>query len=60
MRQALTTRLFDHRSALDYVLSGDYENAATAAQFARKPPKKLAKIKGQRFPDSPTVAVDDI
>jgi hypothetical protein len=60
MRQALTTRSFDDRSALDYVLSGDYDNAATAAQFALKPPKKLMKIKGQRFPDSPTVAVEDL
>jgi hypothetical protein len=41
MRQALTTRSFDQRSALDFVLSGDYENAETAAQCALKPPKGL-------------------
>ncbi len=60
MRQALTTQSLDRRSALDYVLSGDYENAATAAQFALRPPKKLLQIKGQRFADSPMVAVEEI
>jgi transcriptional regulator with XRE-family HTH domain len=36
IRTALTSQSFDGKSALDYVIAGDYENAATAAQFALK------------------------
>jgi hypothetical protein len=60
IQRALTTQPENGRSALSYVLDDEYQQAATAAQHAIRPPRQLKKLSGQTFFDEPMVAVEDI
>lgn len=50
----------DGKSAFDHVLEDDYQLAATAAQRALRPPRRLKPIRGQKFHDAKMVAVEDL
>jgi hypothetical protein len=60
IRRALTTDPEEGESALSLVLQGDYQRAATAAQYAIRPRRKLKPIRGDSYMDSPMVAVENI
>lgn len=60
IRRALTTETQEEQSALSLVLQGDYQLAATAAQYAIYPRRKLKPIRGESYMDSPMVAIENI
>jgi hypothetical protein len=59
IHRALTTAA-DGKSAFDYVLENDYQQAATAAQRALRPSRRLKPIRGQKFHDAEMVAVESL
>lgn len=59
INRALTTPV-DGKSAFDHALENDYQQAATAAQRALRPPRRLKPIRGQKFDDADMMAVEDL
>jgi len=60
IRRALTAEPKEGPSALSLVLEGDYQRAATAAQYAIRPRRQLKPVPGESYMDSPMIAVETI
>jgi len=60
IKQSLITKPQDSQSALTLVLEGNYQKAATAAQYAIHPRRHLKTVRGKSYMNSRMIAVEDI